>query len=72
MLKKLRKDKGFTQNDLGSLIGKDRSCISKLESESLPYNPSVEIIVKLSKALEVPRIEVFEYFAKRIEKNMRI
>lgn len=48
---RLRKEKGFTQAQLGALINKDFQSISRLEGGKV--NPSCYQIWQLSKALDV-------------------
>jgi len=47
----LRKEKGFTQAQLGALIDKDFQSISRLEAGGV--NPSCFLIWQLAKALDV-------------------
>lgn len=63
MLKKQRIKKGLTQSQLAKGIGiKNKGYISKLETNPYLCNPSVNIILKLSKELDISPIEVFIYF----------
>lgn len=49
-IRRLRKEKGLTLEQLGLLIDKPKSNISALENGK--FNPSVEYLVKIAEALE--------------------
>ncbi|SDH81418.1 helix-turn-helix domain-containing protein [Halanaerobium congolense] len=49
-LKKARKNKGFTQNDLAEIVGVKRSTIAGYESKN--QEPSYKILRKISDALD--------------------
>jgi transcriptional regulator with XRE-family HTH domain len=49
-LKKARKNKGFTQNDLAEIVGVKRSTIAGYESKN--QEPSYKILKKISNALD--------------------
>lgn len=48
---KYRKERNLTQKELAEIIGTKQSAISRLESGN--FNPSLEFIVKVAKALNV-------------------
>lgn len=50
-IRKYRKLKKFTQDDLGEKVGVTKSYVSKVESEST--TPSLEMLVKIAETLEV-------------------
>jgi transcriptional regulator with XRE-family HTH domain len=57
MLKTIRESKGLTQVDLANKAKVARTYIVKLESGD-KKNPSLEILIKLAKALGVPVTEL--------------
>lgn len=56
-LKIARIKKGLSQGDVCKLTGIGRNTISKLENGK--GNPTMEVIIKLSKALDTPPEELF-------------
>ena len=58
MLKEIRKQKGFTQEQLADKSGVDQTTISGIECERIK-RPRWEIVSRLAKALEVPPEELF-------------
>ena len=50
-LKRLRKEQGLSAEELGTLIGKDRSTIYRYERGEIE-NATIEVIPKLAKALQ--------------------
>jgi transcriptional regulator with XRE-family HTH domain len=56
-LKSLRKEKSLAQEKLALNAGVDRTVVSKIEREVT--NPSIEILVRLAVALEVPVKSLF-------------
>ena len=50
-LKRLRKEKGLSADELGAMIGKDRSTIYRYERGDIE-NATVDVIPKLAKALQ--------------------
>lgn len=68
-LRQLRKDRRITQRELASKIGVDFSYISKIETGALEP-PSEEIIIKISKVLEVDE-ESMIMLAKKIPTSYR-
>src|SRR5699024_12669991 len=52
-IKKLRKEKGLTQEQLGNLLGVKKSAIAKYENNRV-YNLKKDTIQKLSEIFEVP------------------
>ncbi len=61
-IRKIRKEKGFSQLKLGLEIGNDSAFISKIENNK--REPSVKTIVKIAEALDVHPLIVFEEFFK--------
>ena len=57
-IKNIRKERGLAQEALALEAGVDRTLVSKIER--LIANPSLEILVKLSLALEVPVIRLLQ------------
>ncbi|WP_081825605.1 helix-turn-helix domain-containing protein [Bacillus sp. UNC41MFS5] len=58
-LKVKREEKNLSMNKLGELVGITAMYISQLESGKR-NNPSIEVLHKLSKSLEVPNEELME------------
>ncbi|WP_270215498.1 helix-turn-helix domain-containing protein [Clostridium butyricum] len=54
----------LTQSQLAKRIKISESYISKLENHAQCCNPGVNLILKLSKELDIDSIEVFLYFIK--------
>lgn len=52
-----RKTRGFTQNQLGEIVGCSAAMISKLESGKT--NPSINISIQLEEVLGTPFFELF-------------
>lgn len=57
-LKKLRKQKGLTQEKLAELAGLDYSYLNMIESGK--KNPTLKLIAKLARVLEVPLEELMK------------
>jgi len=57
-LRTLRKEKGYSQEELGFNTGLDRTYISGIERGI--RNPALKNIAKLAKALDVEVIELFK------------
>ena len=68
VLTKLRKRKGFTQQELAVKIGVTRTTISLIESESSDQRPNSQTMKKLCKALEIS--EAFIYFLSIEEEDV--
>jgi transcriptional regulator with XRE-family HTH domain len=72
-IKSARQQKGFTQQDLGELIGRTPESLSNIErAKSIP---SVETLVALSTALELPVSALFpelEQSGEASAKRMRM
>lgn len=50
-IKKIRKNRGLSQNQLAEIIGINTAHLSRLENDR--YQPSVEVLKKLADALQV-------------------
>ena len=50
-LKRLRKEQGLSADELGAMIGKDRSTIYRYERGDIE-NATIDVIPKLAKALQ--------------------
>lgn len=60
-IKQIREGKGLSINELSKLSGISASYISELENEqNNKKNPTISVICKLAKALEVKPQELFE------------
>jgi len=57
-IKIARKDKGYSQKELGKLIGIDFTYLSKLENNRADYPPKEEVIKMLANHLELDAEEL--------------
>lgn len=64
MLKKKRIEKRLTQLQLAEKLGISESYLNKLENHPNTCNPTVNLILKLSKELDLDSLKVFLYFTK--------
>lgn len=62
MLKNARKSKKLSQQALATKINVKRCYISRLENHPNTCNPSVKLVVKLSKELDCSPVELFLFF----------
>ena len=60
-IRKIRKEKGLTQRELGELCGMADSAIRRYESGRA--NPKIETLQKIANALNVPIYELAEFDA---------
>ena len=58
-LKKYRLSKGLTQEQLAELVGVRRETIMRLEKAQ--YNPSLKLAIDISRAVEAPIEELFQF-----------
>ena len=58
-IKTLREQKGYTQLELGALIGKDFQAISRIELGRV--NPSAYIVHQIARALRVSMNEIYDF-----------
>ncbi len=58
-IKKLRNDKGFTQEDLAEKVGVSRVYIGYVEQGR--NTPSLEILEKIAKSLGITMSELFDF-----------
>lgn len=56
---KYRKQKGYTQNELGDLLNMSREHIAKVETAK--RNPSIELIFDLAEKLEINESDLFNF-----------
>ncbi len=56
-----RKLKNLTQLQLAEKIGISRTHISNIEAPNVPIIPSLEVLLKISKALEVPASKLLSF-----------
>lgn len=61
MLKTARKAKGMSQKNLGQILEKSQSYVSRLEN-GIYTNVNINLIRKLSTALELNPVDIFLYF----------
>lgn len=57
-IKKYRKDKGLTQNELAKKSNMSRTYLADIENNR--YNPSVEILRNIANSLEVPLSSIID------------
>ena len=58
-LKKYRVSKGLTQEQLADMVGVRRETIMRLEKAQ--YNPSLKLAIDISRAVEAPIEELFQF-----------
>ncbi|GMK81746.1 helix-turn-helix domain-containing protein [Clostridioides difficile] len=63
MLKKLRKERGMTQNELAEKANYSRAYISDLENKRY-NNINISTIIDLSLALEIDFLELCRYYCE--------
>lgn len=63
-IKKARLEKGFTQEELGKLIGVQKSAVAKYESGRV-VNIKRSVLAKISKVLSIPPIELVSDIAEK-------
>lgn len=68
MIKEKRQEKMLTQAKLAKNLGISKSYLSKLEKHPLFCNPNINLILKLSKELDIDPAKIFLYFIE--EKNI--
>ena len=56
-IKKARLEKGYTQEELGNLIGVQKSAVAKYEKGRV-VNIKRSVLAKISKVLEIPPVEL--------------
>ncbi|MCS6103483.1 XRE family transcriptional regulator [Clostridium botulinum] len=64
MLKKKRVEKNLTELKFAKRIGISKSYVSKLENHPDKCNPTINLILKISKELELSPFFVFRFFIK--------
>ena len=62
MLKKKRKEKSLTQSQLAEKLIISEGYMCKLEKHPNLCNPTTDLILKLSKELDIDRVKIFLYF----------
>lgn len=67
-LKKLRKDKGLTQNQLAIRIGVSQQLVSKIESGKVS-KVNIDILYKLATELNISKVKLFIILLKTYELN---
>jgi len=65
VIRKARKDKGFSQRDLAKLVGLDFTYLSKLENSRADYPPKEEVIRAIAQHLELDAEELI-FLAGRV------
>lgn len=65
MIKKARRTKGLSQNELSKITNISQSYLSKLERTTFTHSPTVTQILALSKALDIDKVTIFLYFANK-------
>lgn len=69
MISERRKEKRIKQEELAEKIGKTAGYVSKLENRNFT-NPTIRIILKLSRELELDKVELFLFFSSIEELKM--
>ncbi|KAI3349021.1 helix-turn-helix transcriptional regulator [Clostridium botulinum] len=64
MLKKKRVEKNLTELKFAKRIGISKSYVSKLENHPDKCNPTINLILKIAKELELNPFFVFKFFIK--------
>ena len=67
-IKEIRKSKGLTQENLSELVGIETSTLSGVESGR--FFPSLHVLDKISKQLDVPLVKFFEFTSVDIPENI--
>jgi transcriptional regulator with XRE-family HTH domain len=65
MVKEKRKEKGLTQSKLAKNLGITKGYLSKLETHPDLCNPNVNLLLKLSKELDIHPVKIFLFFIKK-------
>lgn len=68
IIKNARKEKGYTQEELGNLIGVQKSAVAKYENGRV-VNIKRSVLSKISKVLEIPPVELVSDIHEQIEEN---
>lgn len=71
MLKKKRIEKRLTQSELAEKIGISKSYLNKLENRKY-NNTTIQVILKLSKELDISPVELFLFFIEIDCNNVRL
>ncbi|WP_297425827.1 helix-turn-helix domain-containing protein [Clostridium sp.] len=66
MLKKARDKKKITQEELSLRLNVNKSYISRLEKHPSTCNPTVKLILGLSKELGIAHTKIYKYFVENI------
>ena len=56
-VKELRKEKGYTQEDLAEIIGVSRQTVNAIEKQK--FDPSLNTAFKMAKVFELPIESIF-------------
>ena len=67
-IKELRKNKGYTQEQLSELVGIETSSLSGIESGR--FFPSLHVLDKMSKVLHIQLADFFNFFTVDIPENV--
>ncbi|MCK5022297.1 MAG: helix-turn-helix transcriptional regulator [Candidatus Pacebacteria bacterium] len=62
-LKELRKERGLTQAEIASLMGKDRQSYQRVELGTT--NPTIGYLIEIAKALQIPFTDLFLFLNKK-------
>lgn len=65
LIRRARKNRGYSQRELAKLLGLDFTYLSKLENDRAEYAPKEEVIRKLARHLELDEEELI-FLAGRI------
>lgn len=67
-IKELRKNKGYTQEQLSELVGIETSSLSGIESGR--FFPSLHVLEKMSVILNIQLVEFFNFFTVDLPDNI--
>lgn len=67
IVRKFREAKSMTKTELAGRCGLDRTTIAKIESGKI--NPTIRVVFKISKGLEIPSIKIITELE---EKNVKL
>lgn len=62
-LKQLRIERGLTQAEIASLMGKDRQSYQRVELGTT--NPTVGYLIEIANALQIPLTDLFSFYDKK-------
>lgn len=70
-IRQARRDRGLTIEQLGAKISRDKTWMSKLENDRLPYPPTVDTITALANILALDRNRLLALSGRQVENDMK-